>query len=255
MQRRLAGADVRRAQASLATCPVSVTRRSVRPECTRSPSIIGVGVVDVAVRLQRVQDVLQRLLGVLGLGVDPQLGVLRRLVRVVDAGEPGDLAGERLLVQALRVAVLGDLRRPSRARAPRRSRRSARGRRPGSPCTARSGSRSSPRRCGSAGSATNAIRRMFVSRSSLENPRPFDRFLRTSSPSRISVFRPRACSSWYSISAIVDFPEPERPVNHTVNPFVALRHRKLLPTTPSGASMSYSLRMDGPTSTRFMPST
>src|SRR6185437_10442714 len=29
--------------------------------------------------------------------------------RVVDTGEPGDLARERLLVQALRVAVLGDL--------------------------------------------------------------------------------------------------------------------------------------------------
>jgi hypothetical protein len=60
---------------------------------------------------------------------------------------------------------------------------------------------------------------MFVSRSSLENPRPLDRFCRTTSPSRISVFICRAWNSWYSISAIVDLPAPDRPVNQTVKPF------------------------------------
>src|SRR5215212_5064924 len=67
-------------------------------------------------------------------------------------------------------------------------------------------------------SATNAIRRMFVSRSSFENPRPFERFVRTTSPSRTSTLRPR-CASWCSTSsAIVDLPAPERPVNQSVNP-------------------------------------
>ena len=68
-------------------------------------------------------------------------------------------------------------------------------------------------------SATNPIRMMFMSRSSLENPSPFERVWRTTSPSKISVLRPRAWNSWYSISAIVDLPAPDRPVNQTVNPF------------------------------------
>ena len=43
------------------------------------------------------------------LGVERQLGVQRRLVRVVDAGEAGDLARARLGVPALDVALLADL--------------------------------------------------------------------------------------------------------------------------------------------------
>ena len=41
--------------------------------------------------------------------VHHELRVLRRLVGVVHTGEAGDLAGERLLVQALGIAVLGEL--------------------------------------------------------------------------------------------------------------------------------------------------
>jgi hypothetical protein len=60
---------------------------------------------------------------------------------------------------------------------------------------------------------------MFVSRSSFENPSPLERFCRTTSPSRISVRNPRAWNSWNSISAMVDLPAPDKPVNQTVKPF------------------------------------
>src|SRR5690349_21269997 len=64
------------------------------------------------------------------------------------------------------------------------------------------------------------MRSMFVSRSSFENPSPFDRCWRTSSPSSHSTSRPRRSSSGRTISAIVVLPAPERPVNHSVNPSV-----------------------------------
>src|SRR5215218_4648666 len=64
------------------------------------------------------------------------------------------------------------------------------------------------------------MRSMFVSRSSLENPRPFDRCSRTSSPSSHSTRRPRRSSSGRTSSAIVVLPAPLRPVNHSVNPSV-----------------------------------
>src|SRR5215831_7105742 len=62
------------------------------------------------------------------------------------------------------------------------------------------------------------MRRMLVSRSSFENPRPLDRFVRTSSPSSTSARRPRSASSARSRLATVDLPAPERPVSHTTNP-------------------------------------
>jgi hypothetical protein len=43
---------------------------------------------------------------------------------------------------------------------------------------------------------TNPIRRMLVSRSSLEKPSPLDRFVRTTSPSSISTLMFRLRSSW-----------------------------------------------------------
>ena len=49
-------------------------------------------------------DDLRALLGSLRLGVDHDLGALRRLVRVVDAGEALDLAGEGLRVETVDVA-------------------------------------------------------------------------------------------------------------------------------------------------------
>ena len=82
----------------------------------------------------------RRLGGLAAGGVEAELRVRRLLVRVRDAGEVLDLAGERLLVEALRVALGADLERASRrgprrtARAPRRAR--ARG--GASPRTARS---------------------------------------------------------------------------------------------------------------------
>src|SRR5712691_12061977 len=62
------------------------------------------------------------------------------------------------------------------------------------------------------------MRSMFVSRSPFEKPRPLDRCSRTSSPSSHSTFRPRCSSSGRTSSAIVVFPEPERPVNQSVKP-------------------------------------
>jgi hypothetical protein len=67
-------------------------------------------------------------------------------------------------------------------------------------------------------SATKAIRRMLMSRSSFENPRPFERFSRTTSPSSTSSGIPRSSNSSISTSVIVDLPEPERPVIQRVNP-------------------------------------
>src|SRR5262245_34427333 len=62
------------------------------------------------------------------------------------------------------------------------------------------------------------MRSMFVSRSSFEKPSPFDRCVRTTSPSRYSTTRPRRSSSGPTISAIVVLPAPERPVNQRVKP-------------------------------------
>src|SRR5260370_41121831 len=59
---------------------------------------------------------------------------------------------------------------------------------------------------------------MFVSRSSLENPRPLERLVRTSSPSNISTFSLCAASSEANAVAKVVLPAPESPVNQTVNP-------------------------------------
>src|SRR5262249_8603857 len=69
--------------------------------------------------------------------------------------------------------------------------------------------------------ATHPIRRMFLSRSSFENPSPFDRCSRTSSPSSSSTRRPRERSSSTTMLAIVLFPAPERPVNHRQQPGVS----------------------------------
>src|SRR3990172_7597949 len=64
--------------------------------------------LEVPELLQPGQDLLERVDRLLDHRVEDELGVLRRLVWIVDAGEAGDLARERLLVQALRVAVLGE---------------------------------------------------------------------------------------------------------------------------------------------------
>src|SRR5258705_13696883 len=72
------------------------------------------------------------------------------------------------------------------------------------------------------------MRRIFVSRSSLEKPRPLDRFVRTSSPSSISIFNPRPTNSEANAVASVDLPAPESPVNQTVNPLLSVIEHVLL---------------------------
>jgi len=62
------------------------------------------------------------------------------------------------------------------------------------------------------------MRRMFVSRSSLLNPSPLDKFSRTTSPSKISTFNPRARNSFSTRRETVVLPAPLNPVNQTVKP-------------------------------------
>ncbi len=68
--------------------------------------------------------------------------------------------------------------------------------------------------------ATKPMRRMLMSRCSLENPSSDDRCLRTMSPSRrVTGLPPISSSLTRSTLATVDFPEPERPVKNTVKPW------------------------------------
>src|SRR5436305_10179375 len=62
------------------------------------------------------------------------------------------------------------------------------------------------------------MRSMFVSRSSFEKPSPFERCVRTTSPSRYSTLCSFFSSSAPTNSAIVDLPAPLSPVNQSVNP-------------------------------------
>src|SRR4051794_26362407 len=64
------------------------------------------------------------------------------------------------------------------------------------------------------------MRRTLVSRSSREKPRPLERWVRTSSPSRTSTWTPRWRSSAASMAASVLLPAPERPVNQTTKPLI-----------------------------------
>src|SRR3954453_20958996 len=68
-------------------------------------------------------------------------------------------------------------------------------------------------------SATKAMRRMLVSRSSFENPRPLERFSRTTSPSSTSTREPRLRNSSSTRWEMVVLPAPESPVNQSVKPF------------------------------------
>src|SRR5260370_33267402 len=64
------------------------------------------------------------------------------------------------------------------------------------------------------------MRRIFVSRSSFEKPRPFERFVRTSSPSSTSTLIPPARNCGTSSRASVVLPAPDKPVNQTVKPIL-----------------------------------
>src|SRR4030042_3850032 len=70
---------------------------------------------------------------------------------------------------------------------------------------------------------TNPILLILVSRSSLLKPRPFERWVRTTSPSRISILlNPLLRSSPSNFRDKVLFPEQESPVNQIVNPFFSI---------------------------------
>ena len=67
--------------------------------------------------------------------------------------------------------------------------------------------------------ATKPMRRMLMSRCSLEKPSSEERFLRTMSPSSSVTGRPPVSMNLTSSTlAMVDLPEPERPVKNTVKP-------------------------------------
>src|SRR5262245_8048614 len=65
---------------------------------------------------------------------------------------------------------------------------------------------------------THPTRSMCVSRSSFERPSSFERCVRTLSPSKYSTTSPRRSSSGPTRWAIVDLPDPDSPVNQSVNP-------------------------------------
>ena len=58
-----------------------------------------------------------------------------------------------------------------------------------------------------------------MSRSSLLKPRPLERWVRISSPSRSEQFRPNSAMRSIVACAMVLLPEPERPVNQIVTPW------------------------------------
>src|ERR671915_2541691 len=104
--------------------------------------------------------------------------------------------------------------------------------------------------------ATQPMRSMFVSRSSLENPRPFERCVRTTSPSRYSTRWPRRSSSGPTISAIVVLPAPDRPVNQSVKPLdiflLALFGRRVLHERRIGVDAALELVGAGPAACAFL---
>ena len=84
---------------------------SQRPRRARMPRRLVLRRREPSCLAQRVDDARRRLVGRLVGGVDVDLGVLRRLVRRVDAGEVLQFAATRLAVQPLHVARLGDRER------------------------------------------------------------------------------------------------------------------------------------------------
>src|ERR671911_2335131 len=66
--------------------------------------------------------------------------------------------------------------------------------------------------------ATYPMRAMLVSRSSRLKPRPWQRLVRTSSPSSSSTRWPRSARAGASLAATVDLPAPDRPVSQSTKP-------------------------------------
>ena len=89
----------------------------------------------------------------------------------------------------------------------------------GRPRTARSGRPPPCRDAGPTSAATQPIRRTLRSRSALLKPSPAESSRRTTSPSsRVTVRSPVSRSESASPRAIVDLPEPEKPVKKTTRP-------------------------------------
>ena len=88
---------------------------------------------------------------------------------------------------------------------------------------------------------------MFSSRSSFENPSPFDRLVRTTSPSSTSTRTPRSRSRWAMIAEIVDLPGP----GHAREPEGKAFLHRVLPRLdghagPPGAPARSTIRMTRP---------
>src|SRR5918993_3303610 len=73
--------------------------------------------------------------------------------------------------------------------------------------------------CFASSRATKPMRRTLVSRSSRVNPSPFERWVRTSSPSRISIRRTPASFSATALASVL-LPPPDSPVNHRIAPLM-----------------------------------
>ncbi len=90
--------------------------------------------------------------------------------------------------------------------------------------------------------ATQPMRSMFASRSAFEKPSPYERCVRTTSPSSRSTSRPRRSSSGATSSEMVVFPdareagEPEREPAH----FVWMPHSILSESAQRPARSSWS---------------
>src|SRR5579863_9437697 len=84
-------------------------------------------------------------------------------------------------------------------------------------------------------SLTNPMRRMLISRSSLLKPRPFDRWVRTTSPSSTSTAALAARKRASIRLEIVLLPAPESPVNQRTKPLCTHATQHLLKQNVDGA--------------------
>src|SRR5437762_7070864 len=89
--------------------------------------------------------------------------------------------------------------------------------------------------CRASSSATNPMRRMLISRSSLLKPRPLERCVRTTSPSSTSTAAPAARKRASIRLEMVLLPAPERPVNQRTKPLCTPGFQDLLEKHVDGA--------------------
>src|SRR4051794_20001791 len=101
----------RRSSASLRLCATFAANSGERGFRRDSIRFIGSLVLDDAALVKKVEHGGDFFLQAHLVALEHELGVGRLFVRIVNAGEVLDLAGARLLVEALRVALLGDRER------------------------------------------------------------------------------------------------------------------------------------------------